>query len=300
MRAEGEMTTEIDYYELLEVERTADGAAIKSAYRKLAMKYHPDKTGGCTDSEAKFKAVSEAYDCLKDPQKRAAYDRFGHAAFKQQQQGGGGGGFHGGAGGFSDLGDIFETIFGQAGFGGGGGGRQQQRRGADLRYDLEITLDEAYHGKKTEIQIEVSAACDSCEGSGAQPGTGVKTCGTCHGHGQVRKNRQLSLKVTSTSLRSLVGRMHGSEHEELRRRRLCDKEQIRTKHKQVRIFNADPLMYHFQKCKKHVPNTIEKIKISRRVTRLQMDQRRFEYKSPMAFDGPFCLFHRGSFFRCPS
>ena len=117
MRAEGEMTTEIDYYELLEVERTADGAAIKSAYRKLAMKYHPDKTGGCTDSEAKFKAVSEAYDCLKDPQKRAAYDRFGHTAFKQQQQGGGGG-FHGGAGGFSDLGDIFETIFGQAGFGG--------------------------------------------------------------------------------------------------------------------------------------------------------------------------------------
>ncbi|MET0370248.1 MAG: molecular chaperone DnaJ [Sphingobium sp.] len=177
------MTSEIDYYELLEVERTADGAAIKSAYRKLAMKYHPDKTGGCTDSEAKFKAVGEAYECLKDPQKRAAYDRYGHAAYTQAQNGGGGGGGRG-AGGFSDLGDIFETIFGQSGF--GGGGRQQQRRGADLRYDMEITLDEAYHGKQAEIEVEVSAACEACDGSGAQPGTGVKTCGTCHGHGQVR------------------------------------------------------------------------------------------------------------------
>lgn len=178
------MTTEIDYYTLLEIERTADGAQIKSAYRKLAMKYHPDKTGGCAESEAKFKAVSQAYECLKDPQKRAAYDRFGHAAYTQHEQGGGGG-HRANAGGFSDLGDIFETIFGQSGFG-GGGGRQQQRRGADLRYDLEISLDEAYHGKQTQIEIEVSAACDTCEGSGAQPGTGVKTCGTCKGHGQVR------------------------------------------------------------------------------------------------------------------
>ena len=178
------MTIDIDYYSLLEVEKTADAAAIKSAYRKLAMKYHPDRTGGCTDSEAKFKAVSEAYECLKDPQKRAAYDRYGHAAYTNAQSGGGGGGFRGGQGGFSDLGDIFETIFGQSGF--GGGGRQAQRRGADLRYDLEITLDEAYHGKQTQIDIEVSAACDDCDGSGAQPGTGVKTCGTCGGHGQVR------------------------------------------------------------------------------------------------------------------
>lgn len=180
------MTIEIDYYSLLEVEKTADAATIKSAYRKMAMKYHPDRTGGCTDSEAKFKAVSEAYECLKDPQKRAAYDRYGHAAYTNAQSGGGGGGgFRGGQGGFSDLGDIFETIFGQSGFG-GGGGRQAQRRGADLRYDLEITLDEAYHGKQTQIDIEVSAACDDCDGSGAQPGTGVKTCGTCGGHGQVR------------------------------------------------------------------------------------------------------------------
>lgn len=180
------MTTQTDFYELLEIERTADAGVIKSAYRKLAMKYHPDKTGGCTDSEAKFKAVSEAYECLKDPQKRAAYDRFGHAAFQNGGPGGFGGGRGGGQGGFSDLGDIFETIFGQSGFGGGGGQRQANRRGADLRYDMEITLDEAYHGKSTEIDIEVSAACDACDGSGAQAGTGVKTCGTCKGHGQVR------------------------------------------------------------------------------------------------------------------
>lgn len=179
------MTSDMDYYELLEVERTADGTVIKSAYRKLAMKYHPDRNAGSSDSEAKFKAVSEAYECLKDPQKRAAYDRYGHAAYVNAQNGGGGGGFRGQAGGFSDLGDIFETIFGQAGFG-AAGGRQQQRRGADLRYDMEITLDEAFHGKQTEIQIEVSAACDTCDGSGAQPGTGVKSCATCGGHGQVR------------------------------------------------------------------------------------------------------------------
>src|SRR3546814_5215616 len=110
--------------------------------------------------EAKFKAINEAYYCLKDPQKRAAYDRFGHEAFKN-------GGFNGngqGAGGFSDLGDIFETIFGSGGF--GGGGRQQNRRGADLRYDLEIGLEEAFQGKSTEISIEVSTGCDACDGSG--------------------------------------------------------------------------------------------------------------------------------------
>jgi len=176
------MTTEIDYYELLEIERTADAGTIKSAYRKMAMKYHPDKTGGCADSEAKFKAVSAAYECLKDPQKRAAYDRYGHAAF---QNGGGQGGFGGGAGGFSDLGDIFETIFGQAGFG-GAGGRQQTRRGADLRYDMEITLEEAFTGKDTTIEVEVSGACDDCEGTGATPGTRAKTCTVCRGMGKVR------------------------------------------------------------------------------------------------------------------
>ena len=177
------MSTQVDFYELLEVDRSADGATLKSAYRKLAMKYHPDKNPGCHESEAKFKAINQAYDCLKDDQKRAAYDRFGHAAFENGGPGGQGGGF---GGGFSDLGDIFETIFGGSGFGGGGGRGRQQRRGADLRYDLEITLEDAFNGKTTEITVDVAASCDSCDGSGATPGTGSKTCGTCGGHGQVR------------------------------------------------------------------------------------------------------------------
>lgn len=174
------MSAEIDFYELLEVERTADDATLKSAYRKLAMKFHPDKNPGCTDSENRFKAIAQAYDCLKDPQKRAAYDRFGHAAFQQGMNGGGGG--HQGAD-FGDLGDIFETIFG--GFA-GQAGRQQARRGADLRYDMEISLDEAYHGKQVEIDVEVSARCEPCDGSGAQPGTGTRRCNLCGGHGKVR------------------------------------------------------------------------------------------------------------------
>jgi molecular chaperone DnaJ len=170
---------EVDFYELLEVERGADEATIKSSYRKLAMRYHPDKNPGCQDSEARFKAISQAYDCLKDPQKRAAYDRFGHEAF---QNGGGGAG----AQGFGDFGDIFESIFGSA-F--GGGGRQQARRGADLRYDMEISLDEAFHGKQAEIEIEVSQVCDPCGGQGAEPGTGTRRCTLCGGHGKVRSQQ---------------------------------------------------------------------------------------------------------------
>jgi molecular chaperone DnaJ len=175
------VSTQIDYYELLEVERGADDATLKSSYRRLAMQYHPDKNPGCAESEARFKSISQAYDCLKDPQKRAAYDQFGHAAF--ENGGMGGGGMGGGQGGFSDLGDIFESFFGGA-F--GGGGRQQARRGADLRYDMEIGLDEAFHGKQAEIEIEVSQACDPCEGSGAEPGTGTRRCNLCGGHGKVR------------------------------------------------------------------------------------------------------------------
>jgi molecular chaperone DnaJ len=174
------MTTEVDYYELLECDRTADAATIKSAYRKLAMKYHPDKNGGCRDSESKFKAVSEAYECLKDPQKRAAYDRFGHAAFKNGGMGGGG------AQDFGGFSDIFESVFGEFMGGRGGGGRSAARRGADLRYDLEVTLEEAFHGKETEVTIEVSAPCEPCGGSGAKPGTTAKQCPTCAGHGKVR------------------------------------------------------------------------------------------------------------------
>lgn len=171
------MATQTDYYELLGVARGSDAAAIKSAYRRLAMQFHPDRNDGCKENEGKFKAVSEAYDCLKDPQKRAAYDRFGHAAFQQ--------GTGGQAGqGFGDIGDIFETIFGQA-FN-GGGGRGQARRGADLRYDMEVTLEEAFHGKSTEIEIEVSQSCGPCHGSGATPGTGTRRCNLCSGYGKVR------------------------------------------------------------------------------------------------------------------
>ena len=166
-----------DYYELLEIERTADDGTIKSSYRKLAMKFHPDKNPGCDKSEAKFKAISEAYDVLKDPQKRAAYDRFGKAAF---QNGGGGQGQ-----GFEGFSDIFESVFGE--FMGGRGGRQRgPARGADLRYDLEITLEDAFHGKATEISVDVSTRCEPCDGSGAKAGTSAKTCPTCGGRGQVR------------------------------------------------------------------------------------------------------------------
>ena len=178
------MATEIDYYELLEVERTADDKTLKASYRRLAMLYHPDRNPGDAECEAKFKAISEAYDCLKDPQKRAAYDRYGHAAFQQ------GGGFGGGGpqGDFGDLGDIFETIFGSA-F--GGGGRQQARRGADMRFDLQVSLEEAFHGKSSEIQVEVSVACEPCDGSGAEPGTGRRTCNMCGGRGKVRAQQGL-------------------------------------------------------------------------------------------------------------
>ena len=175
------MSVEADYYELLGVERTADDKLLKAAYRKMAMQYHPDRNPGCDQSEARFKAINEAYDCLKDPQKRAAYDRFGKAAF---ENGGAGGGRGPQGGGFGDFADIFESFFGD-GF--GGGGRQRgPARGADLRYDLEVTLDEAFHGKATEIEIDVSSTCDDCEGSGAAPESGVRGCPTCQGHGKVR------------------------------------------------------------------------------------------------------------------
>jgi molecular chaperone DnaJ len=178
------MAVEADYYKLLEIERGADEALIKASFRRLAMRWHPDKNPGDAEAEGRFKAINEAYDCLKDPQKRAAYDRFGHEAFKQGMSGGGHGPGAGSGGGFSDLGDIFETIFGSA-FG-GGGGRQQARRGADMRYDMEIGLDDAFHGKQVEIEIEVAASCEPCGGSGAEPGTGTRRCNLCGGHGQVR------------------------------------------------------------------------------------------------------------------
>ena len=176
---------EVDFYQLLEVERTADAAAIKSSYRRLAMDCHPDRHGGCTDKEARFKAISQAYDVLKDPQKRAAYDRFGHAAF--QNGGGGEGGNPFGSGGFDGFSDIFSSIFGE--FMDPRGARQNAARGADLRYDLELTLEEAFQGASKDIQIEALAKCDGCAGQGSRGEARAARCTTCGGAGKVRANQ---------------------------------------------------------------------------------------------------------------
>ena len=165
-----------DYYEILGVSRTCDGAELKSAFRKLAMQHHPDKNPGCTQSEGRFKELNEAYSILSDPQKRAAYDRFGHAGVN----GGGAGGP--GQAGFGDIHDIFNEVFGDA-FGDMFGGPQ---RGQDLRYDIEITLEQAYAGAEVEITVPSSVTCETCEGSGAKPGTSPTVCGTCGGAGRVR------------------------------------------------------------------------------------------------------------------
>ncbi|RZJ05550.1 MAG: molecular chaperone DnaJ [Brevundimonas sp.] len=175
-----------DYYEVLGVERSIDAAGLKSAYRKLAMQHHPDRNGGSEESMAIFKEVSEAYTVLSDDQKRAAYDRFGHAGLN-----GGQGGFGGGQQGFHDINDIFSQVFGDAfgdAFAGRQGGPRQggPRRGSDLRYDLEITLEQAYKGADVDISVPTTAACDTCEGSGANKGAKPTTCGTCQGAGRVR------------------------------------------------------------------------------------------------------------------
>lgn len=175
-----------DFYETLGVAKSADEKELKSAYRKLAMQFHPDRNPGDNSAEHKFKEINEAYECLKDPQKRAAYDRFGHAAFQNGGGGGagpfGGGGF--GGGGFSD---IFEDIFGEM----MGGGRRRssggRERGADLRYNMEITLEEAYAGKTAQIHVPSSITCTDCSGSGAKPGTQPSTCSLCGGMGKVRQ-----------------------------------------------------------------------------------------------------------------
>lgn len=175
-----------DFYETLGVSKGADPRELKSAFRKLAMKFHPDKNPDDNDAERRFKEINEAYETLKDPQKRAAYDQFGHAAFEQGGPGGFGGG--GGAGGFSD---IFEDIFGEM-MGGGGRARRSsggRERGADLRYNMEITIEEAFEGKAAQIRVPSSVQCDECSGSGAQPGTAPSTCGTCHGSGRVRASQ---------------------------------------------------------------------------------------------------------------
>ncbi|EHZ6872132.1 MULTISPECIES: molecular chaperone DnaJ [Providencia] len=167
-----------DFYEVLGLERNASDKDIKRAYKRLAMKHHPDRNQGDKGSEDKFKEIKEAYEVLSDEQKRAAYDQYGHAAFEQGGMGGGGG-FGGGAD-FSDIfGDVFGDIF--------GGGRRQQRpsRGSDLQYNMELTLEEAVRGVTKEIRIPTLETCDVCHGNGAKPGTSADTCSTCHGMGQV-------------------------------------------------------------------------------------------------------------------
>jgi len=172
---------EQDYYELLGVQRGADDRAIKAAYRKMAMECHPDRHGGCSDQEARFKAINEAYDVLKDPQKRAAYDRFGHAAFKN----GGGGHDPFGAAGFEGFSDIFSSIFGE--FMDQRGQRQNAARGADLRANVELTLEEAFTGVEKTITLNTLGTCGKCEGRGcADAEDCAQSCASCNGLGKVR------------------------------------------------------------------------------------------------------------------
>ena len=183
-----------DYYEVLGVGKSADEKELKAAYRKLAKQFHPDTNPGDKMAEAKFKEVNEAYDVLKDPQKKAAYDRFGHQAFEGGMGGGRGAGF--GPEFNSSMSDIFEDLFGDFMGGGGGGGGRGRRgrgggasgasRGADLRYNMEIGLTDAFTGKTAQIRVPSSVSCETCNGSGAKPGTSPKTCATCGGQGAVR------------------------------------------------------------------------------------------------------------------
>ena len=171
-----------DYYDTLGVARGASAEDIKKAYRKLAMQFHPDRNPGDKAAEHRFKEISEAYDVLKDDQKRAAYDRFGHAAFEAN---GGAGGFR--AGGFdftTGFADIFDEMFGE--FTGGRRRGMAASRGSDLRYNLEISLEEAFRGEQAKIRVPTSVACEACSGSGSEGGAQAATCATCHGHGRVR------------------------------------------------------------------------------------------------------------------
>ncbi len=181
-----------DYYEILGLQRAANEQDLKSAFRRLAKEHHPDKNPGDTVSEQKFKELAEAYEVLKDPQKRAAYDQFGHAAFE--------GGGRGGPGGFgpdfaSSMSDIFDDLFGEfmggrrGGGGRGQGGRNARERGGDLRYNMEITLSEAFSGKTAQIRVPTSVGCEPCAGTGAKPGTDPKACPTCGGAGKVRASQ---------------------------------------------------------------------------------------------------------------
>jgi molecular chaperone DnaJ len=184
-----------DYYEVLGVNRDADEEALKKAYRKLAMKWHPDRNPDNPKAEEHFKEAKEAYEVLGDAQKRAAYDRFGHAGVDPSAAAGAGAGF----GGFAEaFGDIFSDIFGQ------GRSRTSVYRGADLRYNLEITLEQAAHGTETKIRIPTQETCTTCQGSGAKAGTKPQTCATCGGQGQVRMQQGFF------SIQQTCPRCHGS------------------------------------------------------------------------------------------
>ena len=189
-----------DYYETLGVSKGADEQEIKKAYRKMAMKYHPDRNKDSAEAEAKFKEVQEANEILSDPQKRAAYDQYGHSAFENGGQGFGGqaGGFEGFGG---DFGDIFGSIFGEGGFGGFGGGRSRGpkvNQGSDLRYNVELTLEEAAFGVEKEIKYKRKGKCNTCSGSGAEPGHSLKTCPKCGGNGRVSVQQRTILGVMQT------------------------------------------------------------------------------------------------------
>ena len=198
-----------DYYEVLGVKKDATEAELKKAFRKMAIKYHPDQNPGDKEAEAKFQEVNEAYEVLGDPQKRAQYDQFGHAAF--EQGGGAGGGFYGQGFDMGDIGDIFSSMFG-GGFGGFGGGGSTRRngpmRGSDINVKIQISFEEAVFGCKKEVSVGVMDECETCHGTGAKPGTHAESCPKCHGTGQERFVQQ-SMFGAVTSVRT-CSQCHGT------------------------------------------------------------------------------------------